>query len=74
MSISENLKASIAARIDALRHRHRQIDMQVTREQKHPWRDLTLLQRLKRRRLRLKEELDRHEGLLRTLSRPRSVH
>lgn len=73
MNIPRRTTAAIAARVVALRTRHREIDDQVAQEQKLTWRDAALLQRLKRRRLRLKDELSRYEGLLRTLARRRSA-
>ncbi|OWY12160.1 DUF465 domain-containing protein [Thioclava sp. NG1] len=71
MSLSDRTHAAIAARIAALRARHRDLDARVEQEQKRAWRDMSVLQRLKRRRLRLKDELGRYEGLLRTLARRR---
>ncbi|WP_035871802.1 YdcH family protein [Cucumibacter marinus] len=62
-------RSTIAARIASLRTRHRQIDEQVSTEQKRTWRDSSILKKLKRRRLYLKDEIRRYEGLLVTLSR-----
>lgn len=73
MNIPRRTTAAIAARVVALRTRHREIDDQVAQEQKRTWRDAALLQKLKRRRLRLKDELGRYEGLLRTLARRRNA-
>jgi len=72
MNISKRTHAAVAARIAALRVRHRALDETVAKEQKRSWRDMALLQRLKRRRLRLKDELARYEGVLRTLARRRA--
>ena len=60
---------ALSTRIAAVRARHRDLDAQVDREQKSPWPDVPLLKSLKRRRLRLKDEIKRCEGLLRTLAR-----
>ncbi len=60
----------MTSRIDALRRRHRRLDDRVAAEHRRPQPDMTVLQRLKREKLRLKEELARYEGLLRTLGRP----
>ena len=73
MNTPRRTPAAITARIAALRSRHREIDDQVALEQRRSWRDAALLQKLKRRRLRLKDELGRYEGLLRTLARRRST-
>jgi len=62
----------LAGRMNALRLRHRSLDDRVTAEHQRPRPDSALLQRLKRERLRLRDELARHEGLLRTVSRGRS--
>lgn len=64
-------RSAIAARVAALRTRHRQVDEQVSAEQNQSWRDSLILKKLKRRRLRLKDEIKRYEGLLITLSRRR---
>jgi hypothetical protein len=61
--------ASLASRIDALRRRHRRIDSHVASEHGRPRPDSTVLQALKRERLRLKDQLRRYEGLLQTLPR-----
>jgi hypothetical protein len=61
--------STILARIASLRTRHRQVDEEVSAEQKQTWRDGSMLRKLKRRRLRLKDEIKRYEGLLATLSR-----
>jgi hypothetical protein len=64
-------RSTIAARIASLRTRHRQIDEEVSAEQRQRWRDSAILKKLKRRRLHLKDEIKRYEGLLFTLSRRR---
>ena len=73
MSLSDRTQAAVAARIAALRARHRELDERVSQEQKRAWRDMTVLQRLKRRRLRLKDELGRCEDMLRMLTRRRAA-
>ena len=64
-------RTTLSSRLEALRTRHRQIDEEVASEQKQTWRDSTILKRLKRRKLRLKDEIENYEGLLFTLSRGR---
>ena len=61
--------AALSNRLLAIRRRHRALDARVGREQRRPSPDASLLQKLKRERLRLKDELARMEGLLSTLSR-----
>lgn len=61
--------ASLSARIEAVRKRHRRIDDSVAAEQSRPNPCMAALQTLKRQRLRLKDELQHYEGLMRTLSR-----
>ena len=63
--------AGLAGRIEALRQRHRSLDNRVTAEHQRPRPDSAVLQGLKRKRLRLRDELARYEGLLRTISRGR---
>lgn len=64
-------RSSIAARIASLRSRHREVDDQVAEAQKRSWSDSTIIKKLKRKKLRLKDEIRRHEGVLLTLSRRR---
>ena len=71
MKNARHTRSSLKARLEALRARHRQIDDQVAAEQKHTWRDGSILKGLKRQKLRLKDEIENHEGLLFTLSRGR---
>lgn len=52
---------SLQGRIEELTKRHAQIDQQIHEEQKRPASDDTTLKDLKRRKLRLKEEI----GMLR---------
>ena len=61
--------AALSSRLAAMRRRHRTLDARVADEQNRPRPDATLLQKLKREKLRLKDELSRIDGLLRTLSR-----
>lgn len=60
--------SSLSSRIDALRVRHRGLDLRVETEQRRPRPDASELQWLKRERLRLKDEMRLYEGLLRTSS------
>lgn len=54
----------VTGHLTALRRRHRAIDGRVDAENRRLNPDTTLLQRLKRERLRLRDELARYEGLL----------
>lgn len=65
MTVTPKAHTAIVARIAALRARHRALDDQVAAEQRRAWPEAGMLQMLKRRRLRLKDELKRCEGLLR---------
>ncbi|WP_127904042.1 YdcH family protein [Solirhodobacter olei] len=60
--------AALEARIAAMRTRHRALDAEVARETRNPLPEASLVQRLKRQKLRLRDDLALHEGLLRTLS------
>ncbi|MCO6188654.1 DUF465 domain-containing protein [Rhizobium sp. L1K21] len=62
-------RSTIAARIASLRNRHRELDAQVSEEQKRSWSDGAILTKLKRKKMRLKDEIRRYEGLMVTLSR-----
>lgn len=73
MTIHTAIKSTgLFGRIVALRQRHCSLDDRVAAEHKRPQPDSSLLQRLKRERLRLRDEIARHEGVLRTISRVRS--
>ncbi|SFC10713.1 YdcH family protein [Tropicimonas isoalkanivorans] len=60
---------SQAARIESVQRRHRQLDLQIAEEQSCAFVDSTRIAQLKREKLRLKDELARRQGVLRTLSR-----
>lgn len=60
---------SLKARIVALRGRHREVDARISSEQQRPVPDAAQLQALKRRKLRIKDELARYEGVLRLVER-----
>jgi Uncharacterized small protein len=51
---------SVAARIAALRTRHAVLDAQLTDEQRRAAPDAARIRSLKRRKLRLKDEMSRH--------------
>ena len=73
MTIQTTIKdAGLSARIDAVQRRHRRLDERVAAEHRRPQPDMSVLQSLKREKLRLKDELARYEGLLRTLARGRA--
>jgi hypothetical protein len=61
------------SRIEALLRRHRSLDERVAAEQGRPQPDAMVLQMLKREKLRLKDEITRYEGLMRTLARRRAT-
>jgi hypothetical protein len=64
----------ISSRIQAVQRRHRGLDERVAAEHRRPQPDTGVLQTLKREKLRLKDELARYEGLVRTLERGRAGH
>ena len=71
MTIQTPIKGqAMTSRISALQRRHRRLDDRVAAEHRRPQPDMSVLQTLKREKLRLKEELTHYEGLLRTLARP----
>jgi len=61
---------SIRARIYNLRQRHRNVKAKIAEELKRPAPCSMALQRLKRKRLVIKDEIARYDGLLRTLGAP----
>lgn len=68
MKISPRVRVfSIKARMANLRHRHTDVKARIAEELKRPAPCSMALQRLKRRRLKIKDEIARYEGLLRTL-------
>ena len=72
MTIQTAIKGTaLSSRIDAMRLRHRRIDDRVAAEHRRPQPDMSVLQSLKREKLRLKDGLARYEGLLRTVARGR---
>jgi len=74
MSMMRMIKTgTMSAKIEALRKRHRMLDDRIAVEHQRPLPDMSVLQRLKRHKLRLKDELERYEGVIRTLSRDRTA-
>ncbi len=63
--------ATLAARVEAIRRRHRALEQSVETEHMRPLPDVVVLQSLKREKLRLKDEMQVYEGLLRILDRAR---
>lgn len=58
---------SIKARVANLRHRHHEVKTKIAEELKRPAPCSMALQSLKRRRLQIKDEITRYDGVLRTL-------
>ena len=58
---------SLRVQIAALQDRQRGLKTRIAQELKRPAPCNIVLQELKRHRLRIKDELARHEGLLRTI-------
>ncbi len=74
MTFQPAIKRSVMpSRIEALLRRHRRLDERVAAEHGRPQPDAMVLQMLKREKLRLKDELTRYEGLMRTLARRRAT-
>lgn len=68
MSTPARVKAfSLQARVAKLRIKHMEVRALISQELKRPVPCSLSLQRLKRRRLRLKDQMSRYDGLLRTL-------
>ncbi len=59
---------SLGVKIAALKTRHHELKQKIAEELKRPVPCAMSLQKLKRRRLRIKDEMARYEGLLRTLT------
>ena len=62
-------RGSLAARIAALSDRHDRLDQAIAEESRRPLPDLYKLRSFKRAKLRLKDEIASHQGILKTLSR-----
>lgn len=58
---------SLAAHVSALRTRHRKLDRQILEEQHRPAPDYGKLRWLKARRLVLRDQVARYEGLMSSL-------
>jgi len=63
----------LKSRIEALRARHGKLEARIETEHQRPLPDTSVLQRLKREKLHLKDELARYDGLSRTLTRGRAI-
>ena len=50
---------SIALRIETLRSRHSLVDRELLNENQRPWPSTTAIRRLKREKLRIKDEIER---------------
>lgn len=61
--------AKVGARLAAVGQRHRDLEERISEVERRPNPDQFALQRLKREKLRLKDEMHYCEGLLRTMSR-----
>lgn len=68
MQVTSKL-AKLGSRLAAVGHRHSELEGRIAEVEARPQPDNLVLQRLKREKLRLKEEMNCYEGLLRTLSR-----
>ncbi len=60
----EIAEVSLAARILRLREEHRSLDQEILELYDHPYRDQLLLQRLKKKKLRIKDTIERLKGEL----------
>ena len=68
MGLTDRAKA-IGARIDALRARHAALDAQIGELHGRPLPDTVTLRSLKSRKLRLRDEIRKLEGVVRTVAR-----
>ncbi|MEO0392861.1 MAG: DUF465 domain-containing protein [Pseudomonadota bacterium] len=50
---------SVALRIETLRSRHSLVDSELNNESQRPWPSATAIRRLKREKLRIKDEIER---------------
>ena len=55
---------SLSSQLLALQTQHRELDVEITRLQEFPYQDQLQLQRLKRQKLRLKQNIERIRALL----------
>ena len=60
-----NMRLNILSRIGTLRERHRMLETEISTEERRPLPHTMTLQRLKRRRLAVKEEIESMEALMR---------
>ncbi len=58
----EIAEVSLATRILRLREQHRSLDQEILELYDHPYRDQLLLQRLKKKKLRIKDTIERLKG------------
>ena len=61
--------AKLGSRLAAIGRRHRELEDRIADVERRPQPDPIVLQRLKREKLRLKDEMQYCEGMLRGLSR-----
>lgn len=64
-----NAVTSLKGRVQALRRRHSELQQRIDSELSRPAPDSTILKRLKRRKLLIKDEMRRYDGVLRGLGR-----
>ncbi|MFD1511077.1 YdcH family protein [Lacimonas salitolerans] len=59
--------ASVSARVAALQTRKQTLEDEIAAEEKRPMPDAARLRHLKARKLRIRDQLARYDGVLRTL-------
>ena len=64
-----NRQAGLTARFDALRNAHAELKLKIRREQNRTLPDAMNMQRLKREKLHIKDEMSRIAGVTATVSR-----
>ena len=64
-----NRQSGLIARFDALRDAHAMLKLKIRREQNRTLPDATNMQRLKREKLRIKDEMSRIAGVIATVIR-----
>lgn len=69
MPTRPNALASLRNRVKALRMRHGELQERIDSELNRPAPDSAILGRLKRRKLLIKDELQRYDGVLSSLGR-----
>ena len=68
--LSKGKEQGLRQRLESLETRHADLETRIEAEMTRPMPDLLRIQKLKRLKLRVKDEIESISGVLRTLERP----